>query len=670
MKLPSLIISLWLACLFHSHLVLAVEDSPPLNHLSMEDLLNLSLEELMQVKVITASKVEENINEAPGIVTVITAKEIQKFGANSLYEVLDRVTGVYLPAKSMYPQNTVSLRGDLARPLDTHVLLLLNGRPFRDGMTGGINTSFYLSLPLVAIEKIEVIRGPGSVLYGTNAFSGVINVITKKPTKSDPKTTGQLTATTGDLGTRSTEAYIAQSQGNFNWTGSARYFRERGWEYRAVDQAGVMGSEDYSERNAGAYWYGEYRNWKLNLAWLRDKQQSWGEKILWSWQSPGTENTRILADLGYSHQFSPNWWLDANFTYNGRQTYFSSVVDRTDESHKDSLWEVTNHWQTAQFSWLLGGTSYWLSGRGLKFSPQANYYLEPYDETWYTLYTQADYQLTAATKFILGGQALKSPNLAWSVVPRIGLIHRFLDHFSVKALYGEAYRAAWPFEKRVASPVVTGNPLLQPETVSTLDLQLLYKRQNHEFALTYFNSQQRDLIAASFNPQTAVLSYANQGKVHFQGIELEGKLMPVENFYVVSSLTYQTNKNGAGQKNYSVVPTWTAKLGLSYDFTPSFSLGVFDSYFSKGHDVGVLSNGPVQHVNPEPEAFHLMTVNADWKLNQFFGWSKKQAVALNAYVYNVLDEKIYTPEFTRAVINSLPGRQGRGGYVGIKYNFE
>jgi outer membrane receptor for ferrienterochelin and colicin len=668
MKLSSIIFSLWLACLFSSHLVLAQADSSPLDPLSVEDLLSLSLEELMQVKVITTSKVEENISNAPGIVSVITAKEIQKFGANNLYEVLDRATGIYLPANWMYPQNTVSLRGDFGRILDTHVLLLLNGRPFRDGLTGGINNSFYVSLPLVAIEKIEIIRGPGSVLYGTNAFNGVINVITKKPTKS---TTGQLTVTTGTLGTRSTEAYIAQSQGNFKWAGSARIFRERGWESRAVDNNGIMGSEDYSERNAGASWYGEYQDWKLNLTWLKDKQESWGERLEWSVQAPpGTENERVLADLGYSHKFSPNWHLDANLTYNYRQTYFNTTYDRTDESHKDSLLELTNYWQKDKFSWLLGGTIYRLTGRGIKFLPETYYYLPSYHETSYTLYTQADYQLTEATKFILGGQALKSPNLAWSFVPRIGLIHRFLEDFSLKILYSQAYRAAYPFEKTVASSSITGNPLLKPETVTTLDLQLLYKKKDYEFALTYFNSKQQDLIATSFDPKAIMFSYANQGKVDFHGIELEGKLMPVEHLYVVSSLTYQTNKNGAGKKNYSMVPNWTAKIGLSYDVTQSFSLGIFDSYFSKAHDVGVLTDTPVQHVNPETDAFHLMTVNLDWKLNQLFGWSNKQAVALNAYVYNALDEKIYTPEFARSVVNSIPGRQGRGVYVGIKYNFE
>jgi len=671
MNLKSIIILFSLSTIYYfsgSSLVLAEETNHSSDSLAIASLLDLSLEELMEVNIITASKTDENINEAPGIVSVITATDIQKFGANSLYEVLERVTGVYLPSGWFYPQNMISMRGDLSTtPLDPHILLLLNGRPFREGMTGGINSSFYLSLPLVAIQQIEVIRGPGSVLYGTGAFTGVINVITKTKFDSDQPTTVQLSATTGALGTRMAEGYVAHQQGEFKWVGSARMFRETGWNFRAVDMEGVTDSENYSERNAGVYGYGEYKNWKLNLAWLKDDQENWGEIPAWSWHSPGTEHTRIFADLGYSHEFSPNWRLEANFTYNGRQTYFSSIFGRADESNKDSLLELTNYWQQDKFSWLVGGTVYRLSGGAFKLLPEdANhaYYVPSYHNFLYTLYTQADYQLTEQTKLVVGGQAVKPDQLDWSIVPRLGVTHRVSDHLSLKALYSQAYRAASQFEKSAFVPsIIVGNPALQPETVTTFDLQLLYHTTTSELTLTYFNSRQEDLVTQ------LMASYANQAEMRFQGLELEGQLMPIDDLYLVSSLTYQTNKNGDGKKYYSVAPTWTAKLGLNYEFTPNFSLGLFDSYFSKGHEANIRFEAPVQYFNPDPKAFHLMTMNVDLKLNRLLGWSNQSSVALNAYLYNVLDEDIYTPESVLGVINTFPSRQGRGGYIGIKYNY-
>lgn len=631
---------------------------------AIANLVKLSIEELVEVKVITASKMDESINNAPGIISVITAAEIKKFGANSLYEVLERVTGIYLPSSWMSPQNVISLRGDLVPNLDTHTLLLLNGRPFREAMTNGINNTFYLSLPVIAIDRIEVIRGPGSVLYGTNAFTGVINVITKTSVSIDQPSTIQMAATAGSLGTGLVEGYVAQRQGEFKWVGSARYFREDGWEHRATDMEGVTDSEEYSERNGGLYGYGEYRNWKLNVAWLRDHQQSWGELPLWAFQFPGTENTRIFVDLGYSHEWSPNSRLEANLTYNGRQTYFSSIFDRTDEANKDILLELTHYRRKDQLFWLWGGTIYRISGRGFKISAADNthsYYVQPYHEVLYTLYSQADYQWNQRTKLIVGGQAVKPNGLDWSFVPRLGVIHQLSPQLSIKALLSEAYRAASQFERTVRVPlVIIGNPDLKPEIVKTFDLQLLYRTKGYEGSLTYFNSQQQDLVTP-FTNQEGIAFLANQSKIHFQGIELEGKLKPTDHLYVTSSLTYQTNENGAGHKNYSLTPTWTAKLGMNYEFTPQWSLGFFDNYFSAGHDSSNRFGAPAQFSNPPPTAFHLVTVNLEWKLAQDF--------LFNAYLYNALDEEIYTPESIISSMNSYPSRQGRGIYVGLKYSY-
>jgi outer membrane cobalamin receptor len=84
----------------------------------------------------------------------------------------------------LVPRNVASIRGDLIKQEDNHVLVLINGRPFRDTTFGGINFSICTAFPIQTIERVEVIRGPGSVLYGTNALSGVINIVTKNPDQS------------------------------------------------------------------------------------------------------------------------------------------------------------------------------------------------------------------------------------------------------------------------------------------------------------------------------------------------------------------------------------------------------------------------------------------------------------------------------------------------------
>jgi outer membrane receptor for ferrienterochelin and colicins len=136
--------------------------------------------------VVVASKRKENWEKAPGVITVVTKKDIQSYGANNLHDVLIRLPNVYTFGNTIFRDNVVSIRGQSFTNTDNHVLILLNGRPFRESHIGGINMPVYKGIPLESIEQLEVIRGPNSVLYGANAFSGVINIITLNP-KNNPE---------------------------------------------------------------------------------------------------------------------------------------------------------------------------------------------------------------------------------------------------------------------------------------------------------------------------------------------------------------------------------------------------------------------------------------------------------------------------------------------------
>ena len=143
-----------------------------------QDVAGLSMEDLLAVEVSTASKFPQIVKEAPASITVITAEEIRRFGYRTLADALRSVRGFY----STYDRNYayLGMRG-FARPGDynTRLLLLIDGHRVNDGVydMAPVGTDFLLELSL--IERIEVIRGPGSSLYGTNALFGVINVITR-----------------------------------------------------------------------------------------------------------------------------------------------------------------------------------------------------------------------------------------------------------------------------------------------------------------------------------------------------------------------------------------------------------------------------------------------------------------------------------------------------------
>lgn len=130
-----------------------------------------------QLKVEAATKTEIPISKAPSAVTVITAKQIQETGARTVADLLRLVAGVNVRWNPMTP--TVDIRGFGEMPFTTRVLLLLDGVPYNSPDTGGFplspNFDFF---PIQNIKRIEVVKGPGSSLYGENAFWGVINMVT------------------------------------------------------------------------------------------------------------------------------------------------------------------------------------------------------------------------------------------------------------------------------------------------------------------------------------------------------------------------------------------------------------------------------------------------------------------------------------------------------------
>ena len=139
----------------------------------------LSLRDLLNVKVVTASKSAEKLSDAPGVISVVTKDEIKRFGGNTLKDILERVPSLSAQTAFFQDRSLIAVRGDQLKVTSGHVLVLINGRPDRESQEGGLMSETFQSFPIDIIERIEVIRGPGSVLYGSDAFSGVINILTE-----------------------------------------------------------------------------------------------------------------------------------------------------------------------------------------------------------------------------------------------------------------------------------------------------------------------------------------------------------------------------------------------------------------------------------------------------------------------------------------------------------
>jgi iron complex outermembrane receptor protein len=145
---------------------------------AQSDIAHLSLEQLVQMKITTASRYAQTSLETPAVVSVVTAEDIRAFGYRNLADVLGSMRGLYVSYDRAY--HFLGNRG-FATPGDynTRVLLLVNGVRFNDNLydQAAIGSEFPIDLDLV--ERVEFVPGPGSAVYGANAFFGVINVITR-----------------------------------------------------------------------------------------------------------------------------------------------------------------------------------------------------------------------------------------------------------------------------------------------------------------------------------------------------------------------------------------------------------------------------------------------------------------------------------------------------------
>ncbi|MEZ5671956.1 MAG: TonB-dependent receptor plug domain-containing protein [Thiotrichaceae bacterium] len=159
---------------------------------AVRELADLSLEELLQVKITSvATGTQQIATFAPANTTTLNAEDMEMMSATDLDEVLEAIPGLHVARNPMSYYNPVYTLGGIASTYNPEALVLLNGIPINTLYTGGrILVGYGGGITTSAIARVEVIRGPGSALYGADALSGVINIVTKTKSDIDGTTTG------------------------------------------------------------------------------------------------------------------------------------------------------------------------------------------------------------------------------------------------------------------------------------------------------------------------------------------------------------------------------------------------------------------------------------------------------------------------------------------------
>jgi len=629
-----------------------------------QKLSELSLEDLLNMDVSTASKSEEKQSDAPGILSVLSKDELDRFGGTTLRDILERVPGLISSGANYTNRTTIAPRGDQIKQNSSHVLFLINGRPVRETQEGGVSSEFIESFPVNIIEKVEVIKGPGSVLYGSDAFSAVVNVITQKA-----ETTGfNITGLAQNGGGYKTTADVKLNLGDLQIVAAGNYFEKAQWETTLkgvstiylneppfVITQDVTTNASIPNRGAGSYLGVNYKGLSLMTSY-----NQWKTDYVSSATTGEINLDKLFTNLGYSFNVNDNWAMDLNATYTHSNLDGSGISIR---SSYNLVAEWTNSITLSDVTKLvIGGLFNRNDGEETMASSAffpAGTIVSQGTINSFAFYAQLDYRVVENLKLIGGVQANKVDNIDLNIVPRAGLIWYPADRFSVKALYSTAFRAPSINEVNMNfGTFLKGNPALKPENVSTVDVSFGYQGQQAQFGLNLFYSKMTDITQIVYDASFAG-QYQNAANVTFMGGEFEAKYYVDRNLYLTGSVLYQTNENDKDVKNQAPIANFGAKAGISYVTDNGITLGLFNIY------QGDLDDRYTQNLNPYQGSYNLLHFNSKFNLNKLFDWSFKPELTAIFNVDNVLDKPHFGYDLGGTSGDGIPSVPGRAIYFGL-----
>ncbi len=637
--------------------------SCPLHSLEKySDIFKLSLEELLNLRVEVASKKKEYLTDAPSILSVVTAEEIKSYGAKNLLEVLGKVTSIQPTGSNFFPNNVANVRSATLTHSANHILILINGRPFRDSVTGGLNFSLYLSFPMLMVERLEIIRGPGSVLYGSNAFAGVINIVTK--TKETVEETS-VQVSTGSFPTHSLNALVPVYGEEFESIFAVKRLSSDGWNMDLTDKNNVSGRLKRGEDSLGASYWARFKGLTFTSLYAETEQSVIGPAVLFP--EDNVIVTKLFADIGYTQKFKNNWQGQYNLTHN-------RLIELINNNHgtgvepafaRDYLLEATfqGALPVKNLNLLFGGSSEHHEGRLVSRNNIR------YTSKSYSGYMQFDYAATDFLRLVAGAQWNKPDEVDAVLSPRLSAVYKIKDSWGAKFLYGEAFRAAYETERFVSLTNLVGNPNLEPERIATTEVQVYYSSFDTYAALTYYHSEMKDIVARGLvASDSSVQQFINSGEITFNGVEFEGKINFNDYWKATGSASWQENESDTGIKGSTFTANWMAKLGITYNSNTWYKIGLFDSYFGTPTPISEVNTSVLEY-NPTAESYHLLTANINLDLNKIMKLTGPTYYQCSFSIDNLLNEDIHMPEFNRKTVNTLQAHSGRAFYAQLHVTF-
>ncbi len=592
-----------------------------------DDYTNLSLEQLMAIPVYSAAKREQSTSEAPSSVTVVTSQDVRAFGWRTLSDLLRSVPGISILYTRTY--GSMNVRGFERSDFGARILLLINGHRMNDPLydSAAIMEDFILDLDL--IDRVEIVRGPGSTLYGTNAFFAVVNVITKRAEQftgfeanveagSQESRRGRLTF--GKVAADGAETILSASGYSSNGN-TAVYMPSKDEGPGGFDGILRNGDAESTTRYMGSHRRGGLAVDGYFVGRGKDTPPAY-----WTvpWLPRHTYDARAFVEGRYEFALAENATLAARLYYDWYKYVGTYLYDvgapefgvNVDESVSESVGgELQANWQPWTDHTATAGFEFRDNYRQM----MKNYNTRPFTsildidpETQILgLYLQDEFRPSSRLGITAGVRYDHYDSFGESVSPRLAIVAALDPATTIKLLSGKAFRAPnaneFYYEEFNDGYAVVRNPDLQPEKISTYEI--VGERQfgpKWRGSIAGFYNQATDLI----NQQT-VYTYDdddevifetyysdNMDKVDARGIELHADGQVSSKTRVAVSYTRTKTKYAATGQQLAFTPKHMAKLSLTFPvLADAVSGGLEVQYTSdrfnsagRGYDEHVLVN--------------------------------------------------------------------------------
>jgi len=564
---------------------------------TLDELLNLDLSDLLNLKVVSALKSPETINKTPATVRVISAEDIRENGYFTLEEALADLPGIQFRNIEGF-NSYVFMRGVPGQ--NNKILVLVDGVLINELNSGG----FYggMQYDLADVERIEVVYGPASALYGTNAVSGVINIITRDPRETPG---GHVSAGLGNFGTRLADArygyYDKKSDVGFNVAAMVIQSDKADLKGEAGDNNWTQALENF-EKDVSVQARACVENFSAGFL-FQDKNASYATTQV------STGGPVPLSDHGVNwHIRFINVW--AGYVYEKQKTWsFRTTAYYRDATVPEDTIPVielaTEESAGRQYRWyrpnhLIGDETQlrWNPGPRWRFSfglilereslaekfaitesdsattePASAPEPKMMNNSLFSVYAQAQVTLTRPLELFLGLRHDDSSYYGKVNTPQLGLVLNE-GKLTAKALYMQAFRAPKPWDYTIG----LGNPDLKPEKSNSYELSGGWSFSgNLRFDLAVYHNRLSNLL-------TRVIigtdnRWINAGTLNVTGGEAgleyrKGRLKAWANYTYTSSLE-------DGDKQVAEIAPHGCNLGLQYAFTSDLRLSLRGQYLGE-----------------------------------------------------------------------------------------